>query len=314
MSKGGFVKLDRGIFKNFLWNEAREFSKAEAWIDLIQLARFEASTEVINGKVIELQRGEIPASRRYLELRWSWGSTKVSNFLKTLAQMKMINQRQTGGQTIISLVKYSIYNDTQTTDKPQSEPQTNQTQTSDKPEANQNKEYKEVKESKEDNILLGKESKVENQDFLSSQDNSNPKLPEEPEEGKEKSSAKKESEKFFSKRDFKKRLIELGAEEIHIDDWFKVRDKKKASYTETALNGLINECKKYSFLVKDAVRICAERSWQGFKYSWLDEKQKNNGQSNNQSSKTGTGNVRNGNDKVSGTTEIIGGARYTEFT
>lgn len=151
MSNKGFIKLNRGIFDNFLWNEAREFSKAEAWIDLIQLARFEASTEIINGKVIELQRGEIPASRRYLELRWNWGGTKVSNFLKILAQMKMINQRQTGGQTIISLVKYSIYNDTQTTDKPQSEPQTNQTQTSDKPEANQYKEYKEYKEREESN-------------------------------------------------------------------------------------------------------------------------------------------------------------------
>lgn len=127
------------------------------------------------------------------------------------------------------------------------------------------------------------------QEFPSS-DFSDTKIPENISGEKEKSSAKKESEKFFSKRDFKKRLIELGADEIHIDDWFKVRDKKKASYTETALNGLINECKKYSFLVKDAVRICAERSWQGFKYSWIDEKQKNNGQSNNQTTNSGVGN------------------------
>ncbi|WP_407475333.1 hypothetical protein [Elizabethkingia anophelis] len=299
MSNKGFIKLNRGIFDNFLWNEAREFSKAEAWIDLIQLARFEASTEIINGKVIELQRGEIPASRRFLELRWNWGSTKVSNFLKMLAQMNMINQRQANGQTIVFLVKYSIYNDMQTTDKPETRPRTNQRQTTGKPEANQNKEYKEVKESKEDNILLGKESKVENQDFLQSQileddilstrngftysedlkawkkGELEPIIPDS--EEKEKSSAKKESEKIFSKRDFKKRLIEFGAEEIHIDDWFKVRDKKRASYTETALNGLVSECEKYSYPVKEAVKICAERSWQGFRYDWLDNKQTQNG-------------------------------------
>ncbi|MCT4085488.1 hypothetical protein HZP81_17210 [Elizabethkingia anophelis] len=187
-------------------------------------------------------------------------------------------------------------------------------------------------------ILLEKETKVENQDFLQSQileddilstrngftysedlkawkkGELEPIIPDS--EEKEKSSAKKEKEKekFFSKRDFKKKLIEHGVEEIHIDDWFKVRDKKRASYTETALDGLINECLKHSFPVKDAVRICAENSWQGFKYSWLDEKQKNNGQSNNQKTGSGTSNVRNGNDKVSGTTEILGGARYTEFT
>lgn len=147
MSNKGFIKLNRGIFDNFLWNEAREFSKAEAWIDLIQLARFEASTEIINGKAIELQRGEIPASRRYLELRWNWGSTKVSNFLRNLTQMNMIKQRHVNGQTIVLLVKYVVYNDTQTTDKPQ----TNQRQTNDKPTANQYKEYKEYKEREESN-------------------------------------------------------------------------------------------------------------------------------------------------------------------
>ena len=118
---------------------------------------------------------------------------------------------------------------------------------------------------------------------LPSSDFSDTKIP-------ENISREKEKEKFFSKRDFKKKLIEHGVEEIHIDDWFKVRDKKRASYTETALDGLINECLKHSFPVKDAVRICAENSWQGFKYSWLDEKQKNNGQSNNQTTSSGVGN------------------------
>lgn len=141
-------------------------------------------------------------------------------------------------------------------------------------------------------ILLEKETKGEIQEFPSTDftESTDTKSPEYPFEEKEKSSAKKEKEKFFSKRDFKKKLIEHGVEEIHIDDWFKVRDKKRASYTETALDGLINECLKHSFPVKDAVRICAENSWQGFKYSWLDEKQKNNGQSNNQTTSSGVGN------------------------
>lgn len=156
--KNGFIKLNRGFFNNFLWNEAREFSKAEAWIDLIQSARFEASTEIINGKVIELQKGELPASRRFLELRWNWGSSKVSNFLKTLANLNMINQRQTNGQTIIILVKYSFYNDVKPPNKPPGEPTGNQRQTSSEPTANQNKEHKEVKE--------GKEGKEENSNLI----------------------------------------------------------------------------------------------------------------------------------------------------
>ncbi|WBV60268.1 hypothetical protein PFY12_14665 [Chryseobacterium camelliae] len=145
----GFIKLNRGFFDNFLWNEARTYSKAEAWLDLIQLARFEASTEIIGGKVIELQKGEIPASRRFLELRWNWGSTKVSNFLKILVDFNMIKQSVKCGQTTILLVNFNVYNDSQTTNKPR----TNHEQTRDKPRTNQNKEIKEGEELKEDSIV-----------------------------------------------------------------------------------------------------------------------------------------------------------------
>jgi hypothetical protein len=153
MAEKGYIKLNRKFFLNPLWSETRVYSKAEAWIDLIQLARFEASTEIILGKAIDVQRGEIPVSRRFLELRWGWGSTKVSNFLKTLCDLDMINQKQTTGQTIITLLNYDTYNggqtSRQTTDKPpanQAQP-TNQRQTTDKPPANQNKEGEERKEN-----------------------------------------------------------------------------------------------------------------------------------------------------------------------
>ena len=60
-SKGseGFIPISRKLFNNFLWEEKREFSRAEAWIDLLQLARFEANStkEIINGRVIESING-----------------------------------------------------------------------------------------------------------------------------------------------------------------------------------------------------------------------------------------------------------------
>jgi hypothetical protein len=76
-------------------------------------------------------------------LRWGWGSTKVSNFLKTLSDLDMINQRQTGGQTIIKLSNYGTYNDNKDSSKPPDKPEANQGQTTDKPEANQSKEREE---------------------------------------------------------------------------------------------------------------------------------------------------------------------------
>lgn len=182
MTDTGYIKLNRKFFQNFLWNEARVYSRAEAWIDLIQLARFEVSTEIISGKVIEVQRSELPASRRFLELRWDWGSSKVSNFLKTLSDWGMISIRQVNGQTIVKLCNYDVYNyvvnvskpranhrqttgkpanepetnhattscsgrydDCQTTDKPPNKPPPNHGQTSGKPATNQRKEGEERK-------------------------------------------------------------------------------------------------------------------------------------------------------------------------
>lgn len=39
----GFLRLSRRFFSNEMWNEARTFSSCEAWLDLIQSARFEVT-------------------------------------------------------------------------------------------------------------------------------------------------------------------------------------------------------------------------------------------------------------------------------
>tara|TARA_B100000809_G_scaffold213192_1_gene217428 strand:- start:2486 stop:2863 length:378 start_codon:yes stop_codon:yes gene_type:complete len=75
--------------------------------------------------VIEVQRGELPASRRYLEKRWNWGSSKVGGFITDLEDLGIINQRQNKGQTMLRLCKYNDFQDIQTKYIPESEPNTN---------------------------------------------------------------------------------------------------------------------------------------------------------------------------------------------
>lgn len=141
----GYIKLHRKFFLNTLWKEPREYSRAEAWLDLIQGTRFESSQEVFNGRVIEVRKSEVVASRRYLEKRWGWGSTKVNNFLDFLRKNGMITTRQTGQQTIITLCNFDIYNDAQTSGQTSSKPLTNHRQTTGKPNN---------KKEKKDNIII----------------------------------------------------------------------------------------------------------------------------------------------------------------
>lgn len=152
-----FLKLNRRFFDHLFWNEAREYSRAEAWLDLVQMARFEAKQEIIQDKVIDVRKGEIPASRRYLEKRWQWGSTKVRNYLKMLEKMGMVTQRTTQGQTIIALVKYERYNEQQPTNKPPSNPEATQRQPRGNPNIknNRSKELKKSKEEREEEFRKG---------------------------------------------------------------------------------------------------------------------------------------------------------------
>ena len=76
-----------------------------------------------------------------------------------------------------------------------------------------------------------------------------------------------------------KDLLALNIEQQYAQDWLEVRKVKRAALTQTAINLLIKEALIAKISVNDAVRICAENSWQGFKAEWYF---KLNNQPNNQ--------------------------------
>jgi uncharacterized protein YdaU (DUF1376 family) len=51
-------------------------------------------------------------------------------------------------------------------------------------------------------------------------------------------------------------------------DYLKIRKAKKLPITETALNGLRREAKKADISLSDALKVCCERGWIGFKADW----------------------------------------------
>ena len=114
-TSSGFVKLSRGFFDHYLWSETRTFSKAEAFLDLIQRASFAEHKQLIDGQLITLERGQQIASVRYLAKRWAWSKGKVERFLDGLAHDQMVNRKTGHGQTILTLCNYDAYNSTRDT-------------------------------------------------------------------------------------------------------------------------------------------------------------------------------------------------------
>lgn len=90
-----------------------------------------------------------------------------------------------------------------------------------------------------------------------------------------------EKSKKFTTSDFPKVLIDLGADETQVRDWMKARKNKKAVNSETALRKFLKECENHEFPVPKAVEVCAENSWSGFKYEWVENL--NNNQNGNRS-------------------------------
>ena len=86
----GYFNLHRKFFRHWLWTEEpRTLSKAEAFLDLLPLAAFTRSKKVVGNGIIELERGQICGSERYLADRWKWSTKKVRAFLTLLEADRM---------------------------------------------------------------------------------------------------------------------------------------------------------------------------------------------------------------------------------
>lgn len=112
-----FVRLARKFFRSDLWNESREFSRAEAWLDMIATATLAPETRLVEGRCVSLHRGELVASLRYLACRWSWSKSRVDRYLSGLCDAGRITKRDANGtgMSVITLCKYAIYNPTRDT-------------------------------------------------------------------------------------------------------------------------------------------------------------------------------------------------------
>lgn len=67
-------------------------------------------------------------------------------------------------------------------------------------------------------------------------------------------------------------LSSLGIDPVISADWIELRKQKKAAVTKTAIDGIQREAAKAGLSLQDALRICCERGWSGFKAEWVADK------------------------------------------
>lgn len=111
MAEFGHIKMSRKAYATDpWWNEPRDFSKWEAWEWMIQEAAYAPRRRLIAGTVVELNRGEVLASVRFLAKAWGWSVKRVRTWVRdgqTTGKIKA--QREAQGGTVYLLVNYDTY-------------------------------------------------------------------------------------------------------------------------------------------------------------------------------------------------------------
>lgn len=123
----GYVKLYRKIEDCSLWTVDEAYCKKAAWVDLIMMANHEDNSFILGMTKIKIKRGQRWTSIEKLASKWKWSIKKVDRFLDLLESEGMIYRSATNKGTLITLVKYDVYQgQKEKSDKPMTEQMTEQ--------------------------------------------------------------------------------------------------------------------------------------------------------------------------------------------
>lgn len=113
MSEEGFIAVARGILDHPIVGARKPFSYFEAWIWLLTEARWASGRiHVANGsggKIVNLERGQLSHSLRYMATAWGWKIKRVRTFLRRLETDTQIGTQTGTGQTVITICNYNQY-------------------------------------------------------------------------------------------------------------------------------------------------------------------------------------------------------------
>ncbi|WP_321995355.1 hypothetical protein [Draconibacterium orientale] len=150
--EGGFIKLYRKSTEHWLYNENRSHTKREAWEDMLLMCNHTGKKQLINGELIECNRGQSIMSLKSWANTFNWSIQQVRTFFSLLEKDGMINKEGLAKTTRITICNYGYYQDKPQADNMTSNIQTTHTQQANNKQLTTNKNDKECSKN-EKNIL-----------------------------------------------------------------------------------------------------------------------------------------------------------------
>lgn len=115
MAKIGWVKVYRKIEDCEIWTDKEPFDRRSAWIDLLMMANHEDKKIIFRGKPLTIKAGQKLTSIYKLAEKWHWSRDRVRRYLMLLEALGMITRESDSNKTIVTIVNYSVYQESRTT-------------------------------------------------------------------------------------------------------------------------------------------------------------------------------------------------------
>lgn len=109
MSERGVFAIDRGAWEHDFLADSQPFSRREAWFWLVSEAAWKKHRRRILGRPIEIERGQLAASYRFIASKWRWSEARVRRFVSGLISEGMVDAKTDAGLTVITICNYNHY-------------------------------------------------------------------------------------------------------------------------------------------------------------------------------------------------------------
>jgi hypothetical protein len=101
--------VDRGIWDYDLFDDGEPFTRREAFLWLVSEAAWKPRAFRVAGQIINLKRGQLAHSIRYIADQWHWLKSNVHRFLECLKNGTLIETENGTGITVITICNYNKY-------------------------------------------------------------------------------------------------------------------------------------------------------------------------------------------------------------
>ena len=141
----GWIKVHRKVQDHWIFKEQREFSRFEAWLDILLCANHSEQKVIIQGTVYTVKQGESLHSLETWAKRWNWSKTKVRRFFDTLTKELMIVTTNETKTTRVTICNYASYQVERNADETQTKRRKNASETQTAPNKNEDNDKNENK-------------------------------------------------------------------------------------------------------------------------------------------------------------------------